>query len=154
MKTNLALELRLNNWLLNTNTQRFEPNENPYIQVTLSNLGNLVRNFKDNSESSLVPITLTSDILLKAGFEAHETILFTSYSIDISKSPYEYKVISIMLEPGNVYVYLRSGEINEAREKDILITLFNGDKNGKLYLHWLQNIYQILTGTELNITLP
>jgi hypothetical protein len=77
--------------------------------------------------------------------------IITSYSIDISTSDSIYKVISISIKKNNQYVYIREGEIDEPRYKDNIINVFNSDYNGELFVHYIQNLYKILTNKELNI---
>lgn len=100
----------------------------------------------------LQPIPLTEDILVqKCGFKKHETRITTIYSLNISPFKEILRQFSITIEPGNTYVYLREGEINQPRDKDDVITLFNSDLDGKLYLHWFQNCYKIHAKKELEV---
>jgi len=94
-------------------------------------------------------IPVTKNLLLISGFEIHESLLLTSYSISISKNGI-YKVLSTTIEPGNQYVYVREGN-NDKRHEDDVITIFNGDLDGELYFHHIQNLYFLLTGEELEI---
>jgi len=45
---------------------------------------------------------------------------------------------------------LREGN-SDKREEDDIITIFNGDVDGELYFHDIQNLYFLLTGKELEI---
>lgn len=100
-------------------------------------------------ESHINPITLSPEILEKCGFEKHTGRLIETYTKSISWSGTDYKVISVTIEPGNKYIYIRHGELKNDRSEDDIITVFNGDVNGKLYFHKLQNLYFLLTGEEL-----
>jgi hypothetical protein len=97
------------------------------------------------------PIELSEEILVKAGAAINKGAITTSYSLDISKYPQSYKAIVISIQPGNVYVFIRDGDSDRRREEDDLITVFNGDIDGKLYLHWLQNLYFLTYGKELTL---
>jgi hypothetical protein len=101
---------------------------------------------------SMTPIPLTEEWLVNKfiGFTKRGIIL-ASYSIDISWNKNEFREITVTIESGNQYVYLRSGELNKPREKDDVITIFNGDYHGKLYVHTLQNIYQTHAFKELTL---
>lgn len=100
------------------------------------------------------PIPLTEEILLKCEGVCH-TIgpLIETFSFNLSKNILMHKELSVMVQPGNVYIYLRSGDIEAERHKDDVICIFNGDIDGKLYLHKLQNIIHSLSGDELKINL-
>ena len=101
---------------------------------------------------SVEPIPLTEEWLLKFGFEKCNTSrIITSYSKSISWSGGDYKTISVCPDLGNQYIYLRHGELNGSRDDDNLICIFNGDVNGALYVHGLQNLYFALNGKELTI---
>lgn len=106
---------------------------------------------KLNSEN-LIPIPLTEEWLFKFGFmEVASSILLPSFMANISWSNADFKVISVCPEKGNQYIYLRHGEKNAPRENDDIICVFNGDVNGTLYVHTLQNLYFALTGQELTL---
>lgn len=99
------------------------------------------------------PIQLTQEWLLKLGFEKQESPTHARYSKSISKNEHELKLIMVSIEPGNIYVSIRQGGIENKRQDDDVIDLFNSDYHGKLNIHWLQNLYSTLTGTELyNLT--
>ena len=102
--------------------------------------------FKDN----YCGVPVKECLLEHSGFIKYESLLTTSFSISISRFKDTYKVISITIEPGNQYIYLREGK-NDNRDEDDIITIFNGDVDGKLYFHYIQNLYFILTGKELEI---
>lgn len=103
--------------------------------------------FKDN----YFGIELTEDWLIKFEFEKVNSLLTTTYQKSISWSKSDYKVISINIDNGNQYVYIRHGGLNADRTKDDLICIFNGDVNGKLYVHYIQNLYFLITGKDLII---
>jgi len=100
------------------------------------------------------PIPLTEEILLKCGFSVKKSPILDFYDISISWNE-TFKEISLSIEQGNQYVYLReqNDELPNDRMADNLICIFNGDIHGKLYLHRLQNIIHALTNTELEINL-
>ena len=97
-------------------------------------------------------IPVSEQLLLNSGFEKHETLLISSYSKSFSKNDMIYKAISLNIENGNQYVYLREGTTDKRHEDDI-ITIFNGDFDGPLYFHYIQNIFFLLTGQELEFDL-
>jgi len=94
------------------------------------------------------PIELTEEILLRFGFEKHESKILPSYSISIAKSDLQYKRLIVTIDPGNTYVSIREGHIQHNRDEDDIVILFNSDYDGKLYTHWLQNIYSFLSLTN------
>lgn len=107
------------------------------------------RDIYDFGGVTIEPIELDEDWLLDFGFTKHNSIILDSYSISISDNEFEFKEISVNIEAGNQYIYLRQGGIKEPRHEDDVVTLFNGDKNGKLFVHVLQNIYSSITFKEL-----
>lgn len=100
------------------------------------------------------PIPLTEEILLRCGFSVKKSPILDFYHISISWNG-DYKEISLSIELGNQYVYLReqNDELPNDRMADNIICIFNGDIHGKLYLNQLQNIFHALTNTELEINL-
>ena len=100
------------------------------------------------------PLPLTEEILLRCGFSVKKSPILDFYHISISWNG-DYKEISLSIELGNQYVYLReqNDELPNDRLADNVVCIFNGDIHGKLYLHKLQNIIHALTSTELEINL-
>ena len=81
------------------------------------------------------PIPITEDVLLSyEGFEKHKSKIIYSFSINISWSEKVYKVLSLTIEPGNQYVYLReqNDELPDDRMADNIVCIFNGDIHGEL----------------------
>lgn len=95
------------------------------------------------------PIELDEQWLLDFNFKKHKSLILDSYSISITDNEFEFKEISVNIEAGNQYIYLRQGDVKGKRHEDDVVTIFNGDKNGKLFVHILQNIYLYLTFKEL-----
>jgi len=100
--------------------------------------------FKDN----YCGIPVTEDMLIESGFKKHETIIIDSYSISISNFAGSYKVLSMTIENGNQYIYVREGDSDNRNEDDV-VNIFNGDINGPIYFHHVQNLYSLLSGKEL-----
>lgn len=110
----------------------------------------------NNHEISLLdlhPIPLSPDILERClGVQAHFGKLLRVYSFDISNGS-GYKTISLTVEEGNQYIYLRQGDLKSERHNDAVITIYNADVRGPIMLHYFQNLFIDLTGEELTITL-
>jgi hypothetical protein len=92
---------------------------------------------------------VTSQWLLLKGFTPLEGILVRSFSKDISQFEEQYKVISVCINPGNVYVYLREGDKMEPREEDDMVTVFNGDRQGQLKKEFIEKLYTLLTNKKI-----
>lgn len=94
--------------------------------------------FSSNSMSeqwrSEQPIELSSDILIKAGFEVKKWGEIETIEYDISDGIYLTK-------------------INENVASVVVLYAQGVEVYRYLYLHQLQNLYFSITGTELNITL-
>lgn len=90
-------------------------------------------------------ILATEELLLKAGFEKIESLIISSYQIDVSYFPGVFKVLSITLEQGNQYIYLREGRKEDPRHKDDVCTLRNGDIHGPIYMQQVEDLYELLT---------
>ena len=129
-------ELRIGNWV---------ELDKDYYQIERT----IFAYFSKDALDNISPIPLTEQWLKDFGFDEHKALLITSHSINISDYPSEYKVISISIEAGNQYVYLRNGETMGKREDDVVVVVFNGDSKGKLFVHHIQNLYFALTGKEL-----
>lgn len=103
--------------------------------------------------AEVFPIPLTEEWLLKLGAKKNEHLILPSYEFDISWHAECYKKLNVTIQPGNQYGYLReqNDDYPAVREKDYLVTIFNGDRHGILSVHFLQNIYFLVTGKELTI---
>jgi len=98
---------------------------------------------------SLFPIEASETLLFDLGFEVFAGKVMSTYSINVSKNEMEFKTITLSLEKGNTYVAIRQGSNESPRHEDDLVTVFNSDYHGNLYIHWLQNLYFLLTQEEL-----
>lgn len=110
-----------------------------WVKLSDDEITNL-RNYTDD---------ITADWLREKGFDEHQSLLSRSFSKDISLYNEEYKVITVLVDPGNVYVYLRQGDLKSPREDDDLITVFNGDRQGKLTKNFLEDLYFLLKRKKL-----
>lgn len=104
-----------------------------------------------SSFDSLTGIVLNEEWLGRAGFEKNESHVLRTFSIDISNFNSSFKIISLTIQKGNKFLYLREGETNGSRDEDDLITIWNDDIKDNFYLHNLQNLFKELTGTELTL---
>ncbi len=95
----------------------------------------------------LQTILLTLDILktIEQAKRNEISIITPQYLIELGKN----RRLSITAETGNNYIFIQEYNENDYRVIEDLVCIFNGDYDGKLYLHKLQNIYRILTGKEL-----
>ena len=120
----------------------------------INNWTELLKSFDDLKMQYIEPILLTEEILLKCGFEKQGLKILEFYKKSISWNS-TFKEISISIQHGNQYVYLReqNDELPNDRMADNIICIFNSDIHGKLYLHKIQNLYFALTNTELEINL-
>jgi hypothetical protein len=111
----------------------------------------LIRIVEDTGSFNYEPIPLTEELLLRFGFEKHESALIQSYSISIS--PYKnLKELSLTIQGGNEYIYIREGENEYPSTADIVTTLVNADITGRpFYAHQIQNLYYSLTNQELKL---
>lgn len=96
----------------------------------------------------IIPIVLTVEILLKAGFEKinHFTVT-NSMTIHVGRD--RYLSIGCVGTPNEI-LWL-STQDEGIKKIDDLICLHNFDYDGKLYLHTVQNWYKLFTNTELKI---
>lgn len=93
-----------------------------------------------------VESVINHDQLISLGFEHEGGSILNAYSRNISYYPEkEYKRITVTLNPGNIYVYLRQGELSSARHFDDVICIFNQDLQGTLVKSWLENLIGLLT---------
>jgi hypothetical protein len=79
----------------------------------------------------------------------HKGMLLHTFSLDVSYYSGIYRKIEISLDPGNTYVYLREGGINNSRYDDDIITVFNKDRMGPLYTSFIEDLYKLLTNKIL-----
>ncbi len=98
--------------------------------------------------ADISPIEPTEKLMLEFGFEKHDSLIMDSYTINISPFESEYKVLSVTIEKHNQYIHLRNGDKEKDRAEDALITIFNSDVNGELFVHDIQNFYYILSGKK------
>lgn len=89
-------------------------------------------------------MALTHDWMIYQGFEHIPSKIIDSYTFNIAIFPQEYKAISVSIEKGNQYVYIRNGELNEPREEDQLICIFNSDTHGELTKDRIELILEAL----------
>lgn len=88
---------------------------------------------------------VTPEWLVSNGFGVNEGPIMRSFSKSISFFEEEYKVLTVCIDPGNVYVYIRQGERKAPREKDDMVTVFNGDRQGTLTKDFIETLYNLLT---------
>lgn len=103
----------------------------------------------DATPAILSQIPLTEEWLIKFGFEEIKSnSMIPSYTKSIAWYK-GFKVLSVYIQFGNQYVYIRDGELMADRTDDHLVTIYNQDIHGPLTVNYLQNIYYYLTGSEL-----
>lgn len=71
------------------------------------------------------------------------------YTIDMSKHVRQFRVLSMSIEPGNTYLYIREGQREEVRHKDDVCLLHNADYNGPLMQNKVRSFYYEITGKTL-----
>jgi len=134
----------------------FEYNTSEGWETNIIDVEDIAMCIKDNAyfNEAYRPIPLTEEILLKCGFEKKGSKIIDFYNKSISWNS-TFKEISISIQQGNQYVYLReqNDELPNDRLADSIVCIFNGDIHGKLYIHKIQNIIHSLTNTELEINL-
>lgn len=139
-----ASELRLGNYALSLNgiitVRGIEADYDDLYGETLIN---------DWKESSISPIPLTEEWLLKFGVQSipHFTVGNTKF-FDIGRN--RQLSISSVNTP-NCMVFLQDMENNARHEGNNPIVLHNYDYDGPLYVHQIQNLFYCLTGEELTI---
>lgn len=95
------------------------------------------------------PINLAE--LANYGFIAAPAVIpmFASSDINISTSPYKYKVLTVAHnEVKKYYLYIREGEITQPRQNDEIILL----RNDLTQMSEIMEIYKFLTGNSLPST--
>lgn len=120
---------------ISDNTRHGQLNQN----VGYSHLITVEENGNQYKPIEMDGVPLTEDWLLKFGFEKHKSLITDSYT----KSYFVEKQLSITIQPGNQYAYIR--------DFDALVVVRNSDYHGPFYVHQLQNLYFCLTGEELTI---
>lgn len=68
------------------------------------------------------------------------------WAIEIKGLQRQYKSMKISVNIG--LIFISSGDINNARKNDELVCVHNADIHGPLYLHKLQNLYNLLSNGE------
>lgn len=96
-------------------------------------------------------VLATPELLLLYGFRERKGPVMDTYSMSISRNKLEYKEVSVTLSPGNQYIMARQGDLESQRHKDDVITLYNGDYDGKLEMFRLDNLIYGLTGKWLEV---
>lgn len=87
---------------------------------------------------------ITNEWLIENGFTFIPSPIIPSYSISISNYPGNFKIISLTIEFGNQYVYVREGDKGKSRQEDNVVTLFNSDFNGPLTIEFVDTLYNLL----------
>jgi hypothetical protein len=100
---------------------------------------------------SLSPIPSSEEWLIDLGFTKNPSKIINSYSIDVSWYDESYKVLSLTLDKGNQYIYVREGDKDGDRSDDDIICIHNGDLHGDILIHKIQNIYYLFTNKELHL---
>ena len=95
---------------------------------------------------------ITEQEILELGFTKRPNqLIIDSYMISVALNPYEFKELSVTIQQGNQYVFIRQGSAeNERREEDDVVTLFNGDSQGELTYNLLKQICEVLTYNNRN----
>ena len=87
---------------------------------------------------------LTEQEILDLGFAKQPNLIIDNYTLDLSFNEFEFKSLSVTIEQGNQYVFIRQGSIEEPRHKDDVVTVFNGDSQGQLTLEYLKDLCEVL----------
>ncbi len=135
-------ELRVNNWYTSTKFNKPVRCEMADFLEIYSRADGATPDEKNVAEL-FQPMVLKPDWLDE--YEQAKKEYF-GYVIDILPFDTEYKKIIIDLSQG---IMIRAGDLNQPREKDEIVVLFNINVRGKLHVHQLQNLYFALTGEEL-----
>ena len=101
------------------------------------------------SDTFLKPIILTEELLLSWG--GHKLGHFTI--LDHTIFPlYWDRQLSICLQSGNKHIYIQEVDNAENPTKvEDLVCLYNADLHGDLYVHYFQNLYDMLMFKPLDI---
>lgn len=139
-----AKDLRIGN-LISTPTNKAHIIKEIFIRGEDSDGDYLIDNW---NISTIEPIPLTEEWLIKLGFEKTESIIMDSYTLLLPMIG--SKVLSVNIEQGNQYMYIKDFETDDTKcEPRDLVCLRNSDSHGRFYVHQLQNLYFALTGEEL-----
>lgn len=87
---------------------------------------------------------ITHEWLIENGFTFVPSHILPNYYISISNYPSNFKIISLTIEFGNQYVYVREGDKEKPRHEDGVVTLFNSDFNGPLTIEFVETLYNLL----------
>ncbi len=148
-----AKELRVGNtYLLNIGVSAEMPGGSHGIgfqQVTIDEnlMGKIFSSDTTLALQDFYPIPVTYEIL-KTIKHAEKQVL--GWTLSISGMILQYKAISV---DTNGMMYIREGSALNDRAEDSLVCVHNADIHGPLYLHKLQNLYNLLSnGEELEFT--
>lgn len=88
---------------------------------------------------------ITEQFLLDNGFEKISSLIIDSYTYNLSHNPdYDFKQLSVNIEMGNQYVFLRQGDPEVDRANDDVITIYNSDYHGDLTCEYIQALLPVL----------
>lgn len=93
------------------------------------------------------PSLVTHEELLSLGFSHNPGPLLNDYTLDISWWPGKhFKQLSLDLNPGNIYVYLREQGTKQpnSRLADSIVCVFNQDLQGTLTKEWLEALISLI----------
>lgn len=145
-KSLTANELRIGNFA----NRHFENGEGELTECT-------VRDIFDCKRSTLEPdfkfhytgIPLNEEWLIKLGAEAvGEFKIFENFLIELGRN----RRLSISVQPGNQYIWIQEYTKENRTTVNDLVCLFNGDYDGTLYVHTLQNIFFSIKREELKLS--
>lgn len=89
---------------------------------------------------------MTEKELLDLGFKLVPSPITDSYTLNVSFMPeFEYKELSVTIQPGNQYMFIRQGSVEQDMYKDDLVTLFNSDSQGELTIDIVKRMVDVLT---------
>lgn len=132
-----AQELRIGNFITSKSYRL------PYFEVSVEDLEQIASN-----PDHYFGIPLSEQWLIDMGAErVGEAKIFESFLIDLGRN----RRLSVSVQPGNQYIWIQEYSKDDKTTVNDLVCLFNGDHDGELYLHTLQNLYHGIKGTELSI---
>lgn len=99
--------------------------------------------------SYLEPIPLTEEIMSRIPEAKHNpiNIVIDSWQIELGRN----RRFSVTVESGNQYIWLEEYDEKDYRKINDIACVFNGDYDGKLTVHKLQNLYFVLSGKEIEV---